>query len=164
MKKLFFVLLLSVITSVITTGIACADRGDQYLIPKVGFMAVGLNGADPLYSLGVMYGYGITPEITAEAEINVGLVGGESDLGDYEIWTVAGYGVYRHPITDTDYIKAKIGLLYEDIEVASGSASDNGVAGGLGYGFRVNTTIIELEATIIDEDIIFYSMGVNYPF
>lgn len=159
-RKLFFVLLLFIVV----TGTAYADRGDQFLIPKVGFMSVDLNSADPLYSLGVMYGYGYTPEITFEGEINIGVAGGESDLGDYKIWTVAGYGVYRYPITDVDYIKAKLGLLHENIEVAGFSADDQAIAGGFGYGFKYNTTIFELEATIIDADIIFYSLGINYPF
>lgn len=158
MKKLFFVLLF------LATGTAYADRGDQFVIPKVGFMSVDLNNADPLFSLGVMYGYGFTPKITFEGELNVGVAGGKSDIGDYKIWTLAGYGVYRYPITDANYIKAKIGLLYENIEVGRFSADDQALAGGIGYGFKVKTTIIELEATIIDADIVFYSMGVNYPF
>ncbi len=159
MRKLVFTLILFAVT----TGISQAERGDQYLLPKVGFMSVQLNGADPLYSVGLMYGYGITSEITFEAEFNVGISGGESSAGSYEIWTLAGYGVYRYPITDVDYIKAKFGLLHEAVSLGN-SVSDQGVAGGIGYGFRYKQTIIEIEATIIDKDIIFYSLGVNYPF
>jgi len=158
-KKLFFVLLF------LATGTAYADRGDQFVIPKVGFMSVDLNNADPLFSVGVMYGYGFTPEITFEGEINIGVAGGGSNNGDYKIWTVAGYGVYRYPITDANYIKAKVGVLHESVKQGDFAANtDQGVAAGIGYGFKVKTTIIELEATIIDADIIFYSMGVNYPF
>lgn len=148
----------------LTTGLAYADRGDQFLIPKVGFMSIDLSNADPLYSIGVMYGYGITPEVTVEGEVNLGISGGKSDLGDYDIWTVAGYGVYRHPISDTAYLKGKLGLLHENVKVQSASASDSGFAGGFGFGFKIAKTLIELEATIIDKDIIFYSAGLNYAF
>ena len=160
MKKLLYILLLFTLT----TGLSFADRGDQFLIPKLGFMSIDLQDADPLYSIGLMYGYGITPEITVEGEVNLGISGGESKLGDYEIWTIAGYGVYRHPVTETNYIKAKLGVLHENVEVAGKSADDQGLAGGFGFGFKIKQTIIELEATIIDEDIIFYSVGINYPF
>lgn len=160
MRKIFLVLLLLILT----TGISYADRGDQFLIPKIGFMSIDLNNADPLYSIGVMYGYGITPEITVEGEFNLGFSGGSSDLGDYDIWTVAGYGVYRFAFTDRQYLKAKLGLLHENVEVGVGSASDSGLAGGIGYGIKANQTVIEIEATVIDKDIIFYSAGINYPF
>lgn len=161
MKKFLYVL---GTLSIIATGTVYADRGDQFLIPKVGFMSINLSNADPLFSVGVMYGYGYTPEITFEGEINIGVTGGGSDDGDFKIWTAAGYGVYRYPITDTNYIKAKVGLLHESVKKGEASNSDQGIAAGVGYGFKVKTTIIELEATIIDSDIIFYSMGVSYPF
>ncbi|NOX76555.1 MAG: outer membrane beta-barrel protein [Gammaproteobacteria bacterium] len=160
MKKL----LLTLALLAATTSVSQADRGDQYLLPKFGFMSVQLNNADPLYSIGVLYGYGITPEITVEAELNAGVTGGDSNLGGYEIWTLAGYGVYRYPVTVTGYIKAKLGLLHEAVSLDGNSASDQGAAGGIGYGFRYGQTIYEFEATVIDEDIIFYSLGVNYPF
>ena len=159
MKKLLFILLFFILTS----GFTYADSGDQFLIPKVGFMSVDLNNADLLYSVGLLYGYGITPGITVEGELNLGVSGGKSDIGDYKIWTVAAYGVYRHMLTSTDYLKAKVGVLYENVEATS-KATDTGPAGGLGFGFKVNKTIIELEATTIDQDIVFYSVGINHPF
>lgn len=160
MKKL----LLTLALLAASTGVSVADRGDQYLLPKFGFMSVQLNNADPLYSVGVMYGYGITPEITVEAEFNMGVAGGDSDRGAYDIWTLAGYGVYRYPVTDSGYIKAKIGLLHESVSLDQSTVAAQGGAGGIGYGFRYGQTIFELEATMIDQDIIFYSLGVNYPF
>ena len=165
----FVILLLSVTLSVT----AYAGKGDQYLLPKVGIMTIDLDSADSLYSIGALYGYGLSPELTVEGEINLGLTGGDYstsvDNGDYRVWTVAGYGVYRYPVTKTGYLKGKLGLLYESID-RSGQFSDSsstgfGLAGGIGGGYILqNGSIFELEATVIDQDIIFFSLGINYPF
>jgi len=163
-----------------------ADAGDQYLLPKIGTMSVELNEADSLSSVGLLYGYGITPEFTLEGELNAGLSGGEYKRtlnsgtrleGKYTVWTIAGYGVYRYPVTDNIFLKGKLGLLYENIDrdgiqTTSGDlarSDDNkskglGFAGGLGFGFRAKSTIFEIEGTLIDSDILFYSLGVNYAF
>lgn len=177
MKK--FLIFIFILLDLITDS-TLADRGDQYLLPKVGFMSVDLNNADPLYSIGILYGYGLTPAITFEAEANLGISGGKYsrkdvtgvvvENGEYNIWTIAGYGVYRFPIQDYFYLKGKAGLLYENIERTSDigagdTATGSGFAGGLGLGviFAQKFTI-ELEATGIDESIIFYSLGFHYPF
>jgi hypothetical protein len=175
MKKVLIFVILGLITDS-----TFADLGDQYFLPKVGFMSVDLNNADPLYSIGILYGYGLTPAITFEAEVNLGVSGGEyvrkNDIGsavergEYNIWTMAGYGVYRFPIKDFFYLKGKAGLLYENIERTSNigtgdTATGFGFAGGFGLGviFAQKFTL-ELEATGIDESIIFYSLGLHYPF
>jgi hypothetical protein len=177
MKK-FFVAALAFLCA--TPGIVYADRGDQYLLPKIGFMSIDLNEADPLFSAGLLYGYGITPSITIEGEVNLGISGGEYtrkdgnnveiEKGEYNIWTTAAYGVYRLPFQDVAYLKAKAGGLYENVERTSDTAEEEtatgfGFAGGLGLGviFAQKLTL-ELEVTGIDESIIFYSLGVHYPF
>ena len=58
-------------------GAAHADKGDQYALAKFGAMAIDLNKADPLFAAGFVYGYGLTPRISAEAELNLGLIGGK---------------------------------------------------------------------------------------
>lgn len=157
-----------------------ADRGDQYVLGKFGFMSVDLNDADPLFSLGALYGYGITPEITVEGELNLGLIGGEYkqknaqgqtfEKGDYRIWTLAGYGVYRFPLSDVAYLKGKLGLLYENVkrsgDLIGGDTSNGfGLAGGIGAGTQVIKGLTaEAEITGIDQDIIFYSLGLHYAF
>lgn len=177
MKKLS--LLVFIITSSLVTD-AMADRGDQYLLPKLGFMSIALNNAKPLFSGGLLYGYGITSSITLEGEVNVGISGGGYELkdaagsvydsGNYKIWTVAGYGVYRLPVTNYAYLKAKLGVLYENIKrtsdfAESDLATGTGLAGGIGVGLiAAKKLTFEFEATGIDSDIIFYSLGIHYPF
>jgi hypothetical protein len=177
MKKLS--LLVFVITCFMTAT-AMADRGDQYLLPKLGFMSINLNNAKPLFSGGLLYGYGISPSVTIEGEINVGISGGGYDRkdssgqvydsGNYKIWTLAAYGVYRLPIFDNAYLKGKLGGLYENIKRTSDfgnpdTATGFGLAGGVGVGvIAAKKLTFELEVTGIDADIIFYSLGIHYPF
>lgn len=161
------------------TGAAHADRGDQYVLGKVGFMTLDVNNADLLFSFGALYGYGITPEITVEGEINLGLLGGGYEQkntagvvyeeGEYSVITLAGYGVYRLPVTEALYLKGKGGLLFESVnrsgKFKDGSATGVGLAGGIGAGGRVADMLtLEGEITAIDEDIIFFSLGVHYAF
>ncbi len=163
-----------------------ADSGDQYLLPKIGIMSVELNEADSLTSIGLLYGYGISAKFTLEAELNASITGGKYDRtlntgsrlkGEYTVWTIAGYGVYRLPITNRFFFKGKLGLLYENIErdgiqVTSGGLEQSddktstglGFAAGLGFGFNLDPIIIENEMTVIDDEIIFYSVGINYTF
>lgn len=169
----------------VISNMSHADAGDQYLLPKVGSMSVDLNNANALSSIGLLYGYGINPEWTVEGELNSGVSGGEYDRvlgsgtrleGEYTVWTLAGYAVYRYPVIESVFLKAKLGVLYENIErdgtqtigstiqVDDNNSKGFGAAGGIGIGFLVKRTILELEITGIDEDIIYYSLGINFTF
>jgi len=172
--------------SVLICSNSQADAGDQYLLPKIGIMSVDLNDADSLTSLGLLYGYGLSSRFVFEAELNSSISGGKYDRtlttntrleGKYTVWTIAGYMAFRQPLTNVFYFKSKLGLLYEDVErdgiqTTSGSqiqpddktSTGLGFAGGLGLGIRLGTFILENEITIIDENIIFYSIGLNYTF
>ena len=176
MKTIFKILVLMLVAC---GSNAWADRGDQYVLGKLGIMSVKKNNADALGSIGALYGYGVTPEITVEGELNLGLFGGKYEQknsagkvfekGDYRIWTLAGYGVYRFPLTDAAYLKGKLGLLYENVK-RSGQLTDKtskglGLAGGVGVGTRISDALtLEGEITGIDKDIVFFSLGLHYAF
>ena len=177
MKKLLAIIFFILIFN----DIAYAKKGDNYLLPKLGFMDIALNDADPLWSLGVLYGYGLTNRMSLEGEINVGLSGGDHeeldvntgqviDKGSYDIWTAAAYGVYRMPLWQSGYFKTKLGMLYESVarkleQGGNREDTDFGLAGGAGFGMKVwNVFTFELEATVIDKDIIFYSVGTHIDF
>ncbi len=161
--------------------LAYAHRGDQFLLPKFGFMDIQINNPTPLWSVGLLYGYGLTNRISLEAEANLGFSGGEyekhdpvtglvAEKGTYNVSTFATYGVYRYPLWQGGYIKTKLGLLYEKVsrELELGGKredTDFGAAGGLGFGIMImNQFTMELEATVIDKDIIFYSLGTHINF
>lgn len=169
-----FVLKTLVLMCAVLGGNAWADLGDQYVLGKLGIMSVKKDDADALGSLGVLYGYGLTPEITVESELNLGWFGGKyqqkNTHGNYRIWTVAGYGVYRYLVGDTTYLKGKLGVLYENVRRTVAENSDQvsrslGFAGGIGAGTRIADALtLEAEITGIDKDIIFYSLGLHYAF
>ena len=171
MKKLFVIAFIMV--STIAAGVSHADRGDQYVMAKIGLMSLDVNDADNLTTIGLIYGYGLTEAITVEGEYNTTVSGGEynigTDKGDFSVWTLAAYGVYRYRFTDAVYLKAKLGVLHEDVErdglLDSDTASDTGGAGGLGLGFVVGESLtVEAEYTIVEEDIQFFNVGLHYAF
>ncbi len=186
MKKISQLCALFILT--INTQLLYAESGGMYLLPKLGFMKVDLKNANDLGSLGLLFGYGLTKNISLEAEGNASLnvfnsswSGGEYEIPDpqnggfknkgvYKIWTVAGYGVYRVPVFKSFYLKGKLGVLYEkvkrtDIIDVGETTNATGVAGGLGMGFYMGKRVtMELEATLIDKNITFYSLGLHIRF
>lgn len=156
---------------------ATTDRGDYYLLAKVGFMSIQKNDADVLASLGAVYGIALTPAWSLESEANFGIFGGEYrqkfnsvvvQTGDYRVSTLAGYGVYRYRIATPVYAKAKAGLLYEHVKRSGTDSNETsngfGVVGGLGLGWQIGSTTIEGEITGIDQKIAFFSIGFNSAF
>lgn len=86
---------------------------------------------------------------------------------ELEIFTLAGYGVFRS--SGPVYFKGKAGLLFEYLSVTGfafpleGEAA--GVSLGVGGGVRLgNRAQLELEYTVIEKDIDFLSLGVNFSF
>jgi hypothetical protein len=162
------------------TQFAYAAKGDQFFLPKIGFMDIQINNPTPLWSAGLLYGFGLTNRLTLEAEANFGFNGGDYEKhdssgaliekGQYKVSTFAAYGVYRHPLWQSGYIKSKLGLLYETVtrdlqQARTREDTDFGLAGGLGFGFvMMGDLTLELEATVIDKDIIFYSLGTHLNF
>jgi len=191
-KKLTQLLILFILS--INFHLVYANAGDMYLLPKLGFMKVDLTNADDLASLGLLFGVGLSKNISFETEFNASLnvfndswSGGEYETtdadgnlnhkGTYKIWTIAGYGVYRVPILQSFYLKGKLGVLYENVErtetipdvntgkIEGETTNDTGIAGGLGFGFYMGKRVtMELEATLIDKDITFYSLGLHIQF
>jgi len=155
-----------------------ANRGDHYLLAKIGFMSIKRNDADVLTSLGAVYGFGLSPWWSLEAEANLGITGGEYtqkqgatvvQTGDYRVSTLAGYGVFRYRVATPVYAKVKAGLLYEHVK-RTGTDSDEtsngiGIGGGLGLGWQPGrTTTIEGEITGIDRKLVLFSIGFNSAF
>lgn len=104
------------------TAPAESNKGEHYLLAKIGFMSIKRNDADVLASLGAVYGFVLTLRWSFEAEGNLGVIGGEYtqkngsagiQSGDYRVATLAGYGVFRHQLATSVFAKLKSGLLYE---------------------------------------------------
>ena len=160
------------------TAPAESNKGDHYLLAKIGFMSIKRNDADMLASLGAVYGFGLSSRWSLEAEANLGVIGGEYtqkngsiviQSGDYRVSTLAGYGVFRHHLSASVFAKLKSGLLYEHVRRSGTDSNETsngfGAVGGLGLGWRIGqSTTIEGEITGIDRKIMFYSIGFNSAF
>lgn len=78
-------------------------------------------------------------------------------------YTLAGYGVYSHPLNNKFHFRGRLGILYEDVE--AGGASDDDVGLSFGIGFTANmskTSRFILEYTVIESDITHLSAGLQF--
>lgn len=160
-------LLVAVVVFSSTLSIARAEG--RFMGVKTGLILIDVSGVDNVIPVGVIYGREldqITPGFWIEGEFNLGLLGGDvSGGGDLDIWTIAAYGAYRYPVSDTSYLKGKAGLLYEDVEIRSVSDDDINLSLGIGGGFKIDDRLtIEAEFTVIESDINFLSVGLHCRF
>jgi len=197
-KKLLSILIAAMTISIFTaSGVEAADasntqqiiRGERHAGIKTGLMFIDENGVDDIIPLGILYGRNLErlfPNLWVEAELNVGVFGGDWDAepvsgvkvdADYNILSLAAYGVYRYSITNAAYLKGKIGLLFESIgadysfstATVSGEVDHGGnntsISVGLGGGYQINNVIsVEAEVTMLEPDIGYMSVGFNYNY
>jgi hypothetical protein len=146
-----------------------------YLGIKGGLMMPDISSLDNAFNFGLQFGGYVhqDPKIGSfaiEGEATITLSDGDVSLGaidgDWDVDVVAAYGVYRSP--GEVYFKGKLGLAYEDVTVdysGLGSASDDDFNISLGFGVGWNIPeqgSLELEYTIIEEDIDFLSLTYNF--
>ncbi len=139
-----------------------------------------------IYPIGGLVGYTFpldleNIEISLEGEFNYGIAGGNWEpltLNDtlmqvdaeYDLWTGAGYGVLRFNMSQKAYLKAKIGIVYANInakytfyyQTFDVGGDDTDLSLGVGLGFNLTDIIgIEAEFTIIESDINYASFGIK---
>jgi hypothetical protein len=147
-----------------------------YAGAKLGWMDPDFSGFDEATNIGVVLGYTFSvPDVgvswAVEGELTTTVFEGDIQVfgssGNWDIDTQAIYGVLR--IGGDLYGKLRLGYLWEDasadIAGVSADGSDNGTSVGLGGGWRANQQLaIEVEYTLVEEDIDFYSIGMNLAF
>lgn len=148
-------------------GSSAAYAEGGYWGGTVGLMDIDLPHADNPINIGLRGGYTLPSGWGFEGEYTNSLVSGDANVFsndvDVDIQTLAGYGTYR---TFGDiYFKGRLGLLYEDVDFGPYSDDDTGISlgGGVGFNFGPNTNV-ELEYTMIEEDVGFWSgtMTLNF--
>lgn len=92
-------------------------------------------------------------------------VGGTTYEASY--YTLGGYGVYSHPVSEKFHVRGRLGVLYEDVEVSSaaGGTSDDGFELTFGAGITIGlskTSRFILEYTVIESDINHISAGMQF--
>lgn len=182
MKKLFLIALLSVFAFAGTVQFAHAEQGDLYIGVKAGIVEIDDEDdvdIDAITTMGILAGVGVTEAISIEGELNVSVSGGEIDApipvtgGDVNVWSLAAYGVYRHPVSEMISLKAKAGVLFESVEIDVESLagdfleedSDFEVSYGAGATIKLTDELsAEVEYTVMESDVAYISAGVNYKF
>lgn len=175
MKTLQKTLIALAVGSLVSVGAQAAISygngytGQPYVGVKVGKFDVDLDGADDPTAYGVYAGYNFDPRFGVEAEY-VGSSDADFGNGELDAKTYGLYGTYRHSFTNTGlYGKAKLGVAKTELEATNGnfsaSASDTGVAGGLGLGYNVSPNLgVEAEYDFIDSDTNLMTVGAHLKF
>lgn len=137
-----------------------------YLGLKFGWMDADASGFDDATNVGLYGGYTLHEDVNGnfaiEGEYTRTISDGDIPGGGWDIDTLAVYGAYR--TAGPWFLKLKAGYLDEDINVSAGgssiSGSDSGLSFGAGGGVRLgNKAAFELEYTVIEDDVNFFSIG-----
>jgi hypothetical protein len=168
-------------------GVAVSQAADMqpYFGVKAGLMMPDASGFDDAFNIGGVVGVpvtelmragsGIAGTLSVEGELTLTLIEGDVNVsvppfgnfsGDWDVWTLGGFGVYRSPASNNLYFKGKLGLVHSDVDVsvagASGSGSDTELALGLGLGYKLSgRSNLEFELTLLD-DIDFLSVAYHF--
>lgn len=183
--KMFNKVVIGLFALVVAFAGTSSAEEERFIGAKTGFMMVDGDGdIDNIIPIGVVYGQSLNsvlPNLWVEGELNYGVTGGDFDVpggsGEVTIWTLAAYGAYRHPLNAQAYLKGKLGLLYESVEMeysgtmfgvsysGSDSETDTGLSLGIGGGYKINDQMTaEVEYSIIEEDVDYLSVGLNFKF
>jgi len=130
---------------------------------KTGPMLIDVGGISDTTNTGIVVGYDIgavVADLALEGEITTTTSSGEALGFDVDVDTQALYLAFRTggPI----YFKAKGGFVNEEVSIGPVSTSDTGVSYGIGLGFGIGIAQLELELTTIEQDIAFFSVGVQF--
>lgn len=157
MKKL---LMLMVIGATLVSGGAWAQSTDQLMFGgKAGFAKPHGSSNDSGFNIAGVLGKRIQNNVYWEAELSLGIIDGEvGNNSDWNINSIAGYGVYR---TSGDlHLKAKLGVSYWDDDFDD----DINLTAGIGLGIRTANGVIDVEYTQINPDTDYITVGYIFNF
>lgn len=134
-----------------------------YLGVQAGSMSRDGSGFDSANNLGLTLGYEFLNVALGDIAIEGGYTNtvdkGNAPAGEWEIETLAAYGVFR--TAGPLYLKAKGGVLRSNIKEPMKSNTSTEFSAGIGGGFSVGIAQLELEYTRIEEDVDFVSLTLN---
>ena len=154
------------------SGTALAEDSPWYVGVHAGQVSVDQSDFDSTNGIGFMLGYKVNNLVSIEGALTSTGEDGDWTVqgvqGSWDMYTAAFYAAFRS--SGNLYFKGKLGYLYENVNASisglfSDSASDSGFSYGVGAGWKIGDGLgLELEYTIIEEDIDFISLGVNLGF
>jgi hypothetical protein len=158
----------------IQLGIADVDGFSDDGVAAIGTFGMTLPQLDPNFSIEGELSFTIDDPSVSHKQVAFGTTYEESLEASY--YTLAGYGVYTLPVSQSVGIYGRAGLLYEDVTVEycdnyylNGCVEDS--ENDLGFSFGIGTNIaltktMDLTAnyTAVESDISHLSAGVQFRF
>lgn len=148
-------------------AVAPAAMADMYFGVNAGPMMIDGASFDDPVNAGVLIGkeWGVVAgDIGVQAEFTTTIEDGTLVAFPYaypvSIDTQAVYAAFR--TAGPVYVIAKAGVLREEVDIGGLSESDSGLAGGVGIGFSVGVAQLELEYTLVEEDVAYASLGIRF--
>lgn len=146
-----------------------------YLLPKAGLLQIDSAGVEQTWAMAVTGGWRFSDGLSGELELLQTLsparyetaAAGPGQNGEYELSSLALYAGYRLSLRENFYMKARSGLLFEqvstDLAGQQRRREDVGLSGGAGLGmFLYQRLTLELEATVLEQDVRYYSLALHY--
>lgn len=151
---------------IVALGCSNAARADFLYGVKAGPMLISFDDVDvsddPLnaglligYEFGVLFG-----DLAIEAEITRTVTAGSVSGIDLEVESQGAYVSFTTagPI----YGKLRAGVMKASIDASGLSEDENGETYGVGAGISLGLFRVELEYTVVDDDVQFVSLGVIF--
>ena len=148
-------------------GISVGVKGGQTLISDLEDLGLFGLETDGSLAVGFSLGYALTETLHAEVDF---ISGGAEFSGpggsleaDYD--TVSVYSVFKSK--GSLYFAGKIGITRATIDFSSidSEESDSGLSAGFGGGYRVSKPFsLEVEFTIVDQDLSWFLVSARYTF
>ena len=119
---------------------------------------------------GYAFGNGLSAELEFIPTTEADIMANGFKVGQLEIDTIGFYAAYRAALNNSPvFFKVKGGILSEQVDIkgnkGSISETDSGLSFGLGMGYKLNNQVsLELEYTLIEQDVDFISGGLNVKF
>jgi len=161
-------LLIPVLASVLLSSAALAEETNSsgfsanslFYGGKAGFMKPDGKNNDSAINIAGVVGAPIQRNLSWEAELGLTVKDGEVGADtDWDLFSVAGYAVYRTP--GKVGVKAKMGVAYWD----DPNDNDLSLSAGIGAGIRLGKKgILDIEYTQINDNVDFISAGYLYNF
>ena len=109
--------------------------------------------------------FSVEAEATSTLVEPKGTVAGTTWEASY--YTLGGYGVYSHPLSEKFHLRGRLGVLYKNVQVSSPTESkkEDGFELSYGLGFTVGlgeASRFILEYTVLDTHINNFSAGVQF--
>lgn len=153
MKKV----LLTAIITLALSNVAMAKDGGYYAGAAYAIQSVaGTSAGSALVFTG---GKALNEKLDFEVEMSQQLTSPTINTVDVEVSTFGAYGVYKHKVDEKLSVRARAGLVRENITLSAGTLAISGTSIGLSYGAQAAYKLSESLAVFADYTILSSSIS-----